>query len=147
MLKQIKQSKELKVHLESGDGYYVVEHKLIPFNLKELDDVEVGKYIIENATITDSHFNIKWKTRGSIYNYSIYNNGEYEFSESTEVYSLLYFTEDEFNKMCETAQRNLKEKDSLEKDVHHIKSELKKLYPDTFLNIANGQMFNSYEWD
>lgn len=145
MLEQIKQSKELKVHLESGDGYYVVEHKLTPFNLKELNDIEVGKFIIENAIVVDSHFDIEWKIRGKIYNYSIYNNGEYEFAESAELFSLLYFTSEEFEEMCKKAQKELKGHQI--KDVHSVKYELKKLYPDIFLDIANGQGFNTYEWD
>ena len=51
MIEQLKASKEIKVHLKSGQGHFVVGNKLTSFNLNEIDDVETVKYIIEKINI------------------------------------------------------------------------------------------------
>lgn len=147
MIQKLKQSKEIKYHLESGDGYYVVEHTLIPFNIKDLDDVEVFKYIIENGKEELSQYEIERKTKGRIYEYWIHNNGDYEFAEVANVYSTLYLTKEEFEQICKKAQEFLKKEGGRSKDVFYIKYELLNRYPEIFLQIADGQGFISYEWE
>ena len=135
---------EIKYHLKSGNGYYVVERKVIPFNLQKMENEELGLFLIENGEAVVSEYDIKSKTRGNIFEYVIYNGGEYEFAEDSSVYSTLYLSEKEFERMCKSVQNNLKGYEK--KYVYKIASELIKQYPDIFMDISRGRAFCTNEW-
>ena len=136
MIEQLKSSKELKVHLNSGQGHFVVGNELKSFNLNEIDDVEAVKYILENGEQEEYHLNI---ISEGIYEYIIDNGLDYEMNDHTSLFSHKYFTEKEFKEMCEKARIAIaKEKgeNSFEtRSIYSYRRKLTELYPDTFINI------------
>ena len=136
---------EIKFHLRSGNGYYVVDRKVFPFNLKEMEDKELGVFLLQNGEEVISEYDIRWKTKGNIFEYIIFNGGEYELAEHSSVYSTLYLSEEEFERMCESVQNQLKEPES--KFVYNIASGLLEKYPDIFMSISRGRAFCTNEYD
>lgn len=135
---------EIKYHLQTGKGYYVVERKVIPFNLQEMEDKELGLFLIENGETVVSEYDIESKTRSNIFEYIIYNGGEYEFAEDSSVYSTLYLSKEEFERMCKSVQNNIE--GHQKKFVYKVASELVKKYPDIFMDISTGRAFCTNEW-
>ena len=142
MIEQLKASKEIKVHLKSGQGHFVVGNKLTSFNLNEIDDVETVKYIIENGEQEQYLLNIMSE---GIYEYIIDNGYDYEMNDHTSVFSQKYFTDEEFKEMCEKTRMAIAEengKDSYEtRSIYTYKRKLPELYPDTFINIECAAYF------
>lgn len=143
MLEAIKNANEIKVHIKSKNGYYVKGNKVYPFNLAEIDDVEIVQYIITNGEQASYEFDVI-SMYGDVYKYAIDDGGEYEFNQHTYVYSTMYFSREEFNGMCEKAQEKIREEYEEEyqiRDIWKIASTLKELYPKTFINISLAQVF------
>lgn len=141
-LEKIKKANEIKINLESQNGYFVKNNIVRPFNLTELD-TETVKYIIENGEQVSREYDII-STYGDVYKYSIDNGGEYEFHSNVFVYSFKYFSNEEFEKMCIEAQKEIKKEhgDGYEiKDIYTIASMLETLYPDTFIKVSLAQVF------
>lgn len=143
MLKALKNSEEIKIHLESKNGYYIKGNKIHPFNLAEIDDVEIVNYIIMNGVQTPYEYEII-SSYGDIYKYCLDDGGEYEFNNHVYIYSLKYFSSQEFEKMCKEAQKKLEEKyqEGYEvNDIYRIASMLEELYPTDFIQVSLAQVF------
>lgn len=147
MIEQLKIANHIKYNPEEGIGYYVVEHKLYPIDLSDLDTQELG-YIIENGE-TVSEYDVRTKTKGDIFQYSIHNGGEYEFSEGVRMYSLNFFTFDEFNGMVIEAIDAINkesDEDHLNRDPFRVGRKIKEMHPNVFLEISSGAGACTCQW-
>ena len=152
LLQDLKNSKEVKVHLESGLGYYIKNNKARPFRLYSIDD-KAGFYIIQNAQQVSYEHDIR-RRLGEIYEYFIHNGGSYDFESHCSLFSMQFLTEKEFDKMCKTAQekiiREYKDVDwriqRRPKDVSDVKITLQELYPDIFLGVGLAAGYCTNEW-
>lgn len=143
MIEKLKRSKEIKVHLESGRGHFVVENELTSFNLNEIDDIEVVNYIMMNAEQVKFSVDIK---REGIFEYRIDNGYDYELNDYTSVFSNKFFNDEEFEEMCENAQTaimtEVKSNKSYEiRDIYSIKRKLLQLYKNVLFDVEFGAFF------
>ena len=135
MIETLKEASIIKFH-ESGIGYAVVEHRLIPLNFEELE-VEDVKYIFENGEQVSRTFEIRCQTRGELFEYSIHNGMEYELADVDNIYSKYFFTQEEFKEMCEEAYKELKEEEKYP-DIWRIAQRIKEKNPGVFVSLNLG---------
>ena len=142
---ELENTRLIKYNMKEKIGFYVTQDRKVKgFRFEELEDPEVLSYIIENGEEETSSYDIEKCTRGEIFEYTIHNGGEYELAEYTTLHSLQYFTREEFQKMIDKAIQT--STDSQPKDVYYVYKQMKKLYPNIFLEIARGTGACTCEW-
>lgn len=146
MIEHLKKATEIKVHLESGKGYFVVDCNLTMFSLEDLD-IEDTKYIIENGEQVAYEHNIT-SHYGDIFEYTIHNGGEYEFAEWKSIYSYKFINEKRFNEMIKEAINSINSDSDYEKrNAYNVARKVKELYPNIFIEIGLGTGACTNEWN
>lgn len=127
------------IHMKSGNGFYVdmTTRKTHKFNMSELELDEI-QYVVENGEQVRSEWDII-KNLADIFEYTLCNDGEYEFFDSTSLYSKTYILKEEFEDMVRKARDYLKtngDKYSYN-SIHSVASTMEKLYPKVFIKIGH----------
>ena len=134
-IKELKESEEIRVHTPSGKGYAVCNNKQIPFDIMEIDDVEIVKYILENGTQVQYEHDIRMDI-GDVFEYVIDNGYDYECNMHTSLYSFKCLSRKNFKKMCDLAKERMRKSDKRTNDIYEMKKTLKEMFPEIFIEVA-----------
>lgn len=134
-IKELKESEEIRVHTPSGKGYAICNNKQIPFDIMEIDDVEIVKYILANGTQVQYEHDIRMDI-GEVFEYVIDNGYDYECNMHTSLYSFQCLSRKKFKEMCNLALEKMKQSDKRMNDIYEMKKVLKELFPETFIEVA-----------
>lgn len=134
MMEIVKNSKNGKVNIKTGNFSCVMNHTVYNENISNVDD-EVGFWVIKNFEQVESDFELIKKSL--VYEYVIWNGYDYEMSSETSVYSQNYYTKEEFNNICQEVIKNI---DSEYISEFQIANEMEKR--DDFCSITFAQCHN-----
>ena len=98
----IQNGQEIKIDLEDEEphGSLIFDHQLINFKLNQLS-VDIFVELINNGEQVSGYRGIPEGC--AVYEYGIYNDGEYEFASHYELHSDKFFTKEEFDSMVQEA--------------------------------------------
>ncbi len=101
----IQNGQEIKINLEDEEphGSMIFDHQLINFKLNQLS-VDIFVELINNGEQVSGYMSIPQGC--PVYEYGIYNDGEYEFASHYELHSNKFFTKEEFDAMVQEAIDN-----------------------------------------
>ena len=92
---------EITICLDEQIGAIIHQHSIINFSFDEIENAEDMMKIMSKATQVSIDLYVP---RGcAVYQYSICNDGEYEFSSHYELYSNKFFSKEEFEDMIQEA--------------------------------------------
>lgn len=106
--KMLDDCKEGKVFLSNNENTpsefsFILDKRVNHGYLNEIDDDEMVKRIISEFEQVSSNWYIQEPS--TVYKYSIWNGMDYELSSESIVYSTSYYTQEEFDKMCQECKK------------------------------------------
>lgn len=112
-----------KINLETGNYSYVKNNKVKNGYIGDVDDTNAYSMIVQFEQVQSD---IELQKTSDIYEYTIHNGGSYENAISISVYSQFFYTEEEFEKICQEAIKNLEEEGNKYISQFEIVSEINK---------------------
>lgn len=141
-LEELKKSVLIKFNRQDKVCFVVKENRSgVKILLEEIEDVDVLYYIFINGIEERYSYDVK-KYFGEIYEYVISNGGSYEFLEHVELYSRFFLLKEEFDAMVKKAIKNINKR-----DVYYVAAEIKRMYPEYFIDIGKAAGTCTCEWN